>query len=157
MARISAGARPIEVPVAYRKGMAGACRRDRSSQVHTDHHSAALWLGSAAPLFDVVKRPWLRDIVQSYAPWTYAANGSQLEAHEDVDHPPHEWNGAYFKLVAACLVGLNSLEVREMAIAPITSLPDESFCDILTIFSRNVDDVYFNERGIDKADRGHPR
>jgi len=120
-------------------------------QVHTDHHSAALWLGSAAPLFDVVKRPWLRDIVQSYAPWTYAANGSQLEAHEDVDHPPHEWNGAYFKLVAACLVGLNSLEVTEMAIAPITSLPDESFCDILTIFSRNVDDVYFNERGINRA------
>ena len=75
-------------------------------RVPTDHHSAAPWLGSAAPLFDVAKRPWLRDIVQSYAPWTFAANGLQLEAHEDVDQPPNEWNGSYFKLVAACLVGL---------------------------------------------------
>jgi hypothetical protein len=52
---------------------------------------------------------------------------------------------------SACLAGLNSDQVKEVAIAPITSLPDESFCDIATIFIRNVDDVYFNDRGINRT------
>jgi hypothetical protein len=113
-------------------------------KLYTDHQSAALWVGSASILFDVVKRLWLRDIIHAYSTWTYAANGSELEENDDVDHPPCEWNDVYFKLLASCLPGLTSQEADKIAIAHITSLPGESFCDAMTTFLRNVDAVYFN-------------
>ena len=41
---------------------------------YTDHQAAALWLGNAASIFDVMKRPWLRDAANAYANWTAIAN-----------------------------------------------------------------------------------
>jgi hypothetical protein len=78
---------------------------DRKPELYTDHQVAALWLGNAAEIFDVVKRPWLRDVVKAYSTWTTVANGSELDETEDVDRTPHEWNEAYFKLLAHCLPG----------------------------------------------------
>ena len=122
-----------------------------NQQAHMDHQSAALWLAGAGSLFDVTKTPWLRDVLRAYASWTFAANGSELEVHDDVHHPPREWNEAYFKLAAACIVGASSDEVRRTVITPITSLPDDSFCEIAAILLRNFDDVYFNGRGITRS------
>jgi hypothetical protein len=68
--------------------------------LYADHQAAALWLTSAATLFDVAKRSWLRDIVEAYRVWTFAANRSELEADEETDHRPREWNEAFFKLLA---------------------------------------------------------
>lgn len=82
-------------------------------------------MGGASSLFDVVNRPWLRDIIHAYTTWTYTANGSELETNDDVEYPPREWNDVYFKLLAWCLPGLTSQQIDEMALAHITSLPDE--------------------------------
>ncbi|MGH9680005.1 MAG: ATP-binding protein, partial [Candidatus Acidiferrales bacterium] len=125
--------------------------------VYTDHQSAALWVGGASSLFDVANRPWLRDIIHAYMTWTYLANGSELEENDDVEHPPREWNDVYFKLLAWCLPGLTSQQADEIAVAHITSLPDESFCDATTAFLRNVDTVYFNDHGLPEAQAVHIR
>jgi len=113
--------------------------------VYTDHQAAALWLGSAASLFDVNKRPWLLDIVKMYGASTYIANGSELEDDDDTDHRPTEWNSSFFKLLAYCLPGLTSAQIDETVILPITHLPDQAFFDVMTSFLREVDAVYFND------------
>jgi hypothetical protein len=114
-------------------------------ELYADHQAAALWLGGAANLFDVAKRPWLRNIVKAYGVWTFAANGSELEEDEDTDHPPTEWNDAFFKVLAYCLPGLTAAQVDDVALAPITGLPERAFFDVIGGFLRNVDAVYFND------------
>ena len=89
-------------------------------------------------------QPWLREVVRTYGPWTAAANGAGLDAHEEVTDPPRELNNAYFDLLVHCLPGFASTEVDELALAPISSLPDEPFFDVMTQFLRSVDAVYFN-------------
>jgi hypothetical protein len=126
-------------------------------KLYTDHQSAALWVGSASSLFDVAKRPWFRDIIYTYASWTYVTNGSELERNEDVDHSPREWNDVYFKLLAWCLPGLTLQQADEIALTHLTSLPDESFCDAATTFLRNIDTVYFDEHGLPEAQAVHIR
>ena len=112
--------------------------------VRIDHQGAALWLTGAAYLFEVAKRPWLRCIVEAYSGWTFVANGSELEEDEDTDHRTTEWNNAFFKLLAHCLPGLTSSQIEEIALTPITNLPDGAFFDIASAFLPEVDDVYFN-------------
>jgi hypothetical protein len=114
------------------------------ADVRSDHQGAALWLGGAASLFDVAKRPWLRDIVKVYGGWTFVANGSELEKDEDTDRGLTEWNNAFFKLFAYCLSGLTSAQVEEVALAPIAGLPDGAFFDVTSAFLPEVDGVYFN-------------
>ena len=120
----------------------------RRKEEYTDHQAAALWLGAAAGLADVAKRPWLRELARAYGPWTATANGAGLSAGEDVAHKPSEWNAAYFDLVAKCLPGAAPSEVDDLALGPITTLPDEAFLDAIELFLRSVDDIYFNENTI---------
>jgi hypothetical protein len=112
----------------------------------THHHSAALWLSGAAALFDVAKRPWLRDIVKSYASWTRIMNGAEFEEDEELDSPPREWNMAYFRLLAYCLPGLTSEQIEEIALTPISETAERAFLEITTTFLGDVDAVYFNDR-----------
>lgn len=140
----------------------GEGRRERRAEnakpeLYTDHKAAALWLGNAASVFDVAKRPWLRDIIKAYSAWTNAANGSELSEDDDADNLPREWNDAYYKLLACCLPGLTSERVDEMAVAPITRLPEEAFLDVMTVFLRSVDVVYFNDGGLQEAQAVHIR
>jgi hypothetical protein len=125
--------------------------------VYVDHQAAALWLGSAASLFSVSRRPWLRDIIKTYGSWTYLANGSELEAGEDSDRGPTEWNSAFFKLLACALPGLTLQQIDEIALGPITNLPDQAFFDIATSFLREVDTVYFNNEVLEDAQALHVR
>jgi hypothetical protein len=115
---------------------------------YADHQAAAVWLVQCQSLVDMDKRPWLRETVQTYARWTAAANGAGLDASEEVDHLPWEWNNAYFALLAHCLPGLVLPEIEQLALVPISSLPDKSFFDVIPQFLRNVDAVYFNDRGL---------
>jgi hypothetical protein len=124
---------------------------DTRPELYTDHQAAALWLGKAANIFDVVNRPWLRDIVKAYSAWTSVANGSELEEGDDADRTPHEWNYAYFNLLAHCLPGLTTAQIDEVALAPILGLPEEAFLDVVTIFLRSVDEVYFSDIGLQEA------
>jgi hypothetical protein len=131
--------------------------QSREPDVYTDHQAAALWLANTASLFDVTKRPWLRDIVKTYTQWTTTANGSELDDDEDVDRPPREWNDAFFKLLAYCLPGLTLSGVDQIALAPVIGLPDEAFLDVTTAFLRNVDIVYFNDGTLPEAQAAHVR
>ena len=117
-------------------------------ETYADHQGAALWLGGAASLFNVAKYPWLRDIVKAYGEWTFIANGSELENDEDIDHRPMEWSDAFFKLLAYCLPGLTSAQIDEVALTPITRLPERAFFDVTAGFLRNFDAVYFNDSAI---------
>jgi hypothetical protein len=121
--------------------------RSRPEQ-YADHQAAAVWLSQCRSFVDVVKRPWLRDMARAYASWTAEANGAGLDATEDVENPPREWNDAYFDLLAHCLTGLTLSEIEQLALAPITSLPERSFFDVMTNFLRSVDVVYFNAHSL---------
>ena len=122
--------------------------RTPHSDEYVDHRQAALWLRNASGLFNVSVRPWLRDVALTYAEWTAVANGSELDRISNVEDKPEEWNGAYFNLLAYCLPGMGPREVDELALKPITSLPDESFFDAVTSFLRSVDKVHFDDRGL---------
>ncbi len=120
----------------------------RQPDEYPDDQAAALWLRGARSLIDLTKRPWLRDLARSYAPWTATANGAGLNTNKEVANPPREWNETYFELLAHCLPGLASPEIEQLALTPIGSLPDKPFFDVITQFLRSVDDVYFNDRSL---------
>ncbi len=125
--------------------------RSRSRpEEYADHQAAAVWLSQCRSLVDMVKRPWLRDMARAYASWTAEVNGVRLDASEEVENPPREWNDAYFELLAHCLPGLALPEIEQLALIPISSLPDRSFFDVLPPFLRTVDIVYFNDRALDE-------
>jgi hypothetical protein len=126
-------------------------------EMYADHQTAALWLAGTSSLFDVAKRPWLRDIVKAYGPWTFVANGSELEKGDDANRVPKEWNNAFFTLLACCMHGLTSAQIDEVALAPITSFPDEAFCDVTTTFLIGVDNIYFNDLALQDAQALHVR
>lgn len=94
---------PLERQAAYPRHHFGGRTERREDygnardELYTDHQAAALWLGKAAKIFDVLRRPWLRDIVKAYSAGTSVANGSELDEGEDADRTPHEWNYAYFE------------------------------------------------------------
>lgn len=132
-------------------------KKEITPELYTDHHAAALWLGKAAGIFDISKRPWLRDIVDAYGAWTSVANGSELEDGEDADRTPHEWNDAYFGLLAHCLPGLTIAEIDAIGLDAVLRLPDDAFLDVMTIFLRKVDAVYFSDFGMQEAQAVHIR
>ena len=141
---------------------AGRSRRerredDKTPELYTDHQAAALWLGKAGSIFDVAKRPWLRDIVRAYSGWTSVANGSELEQDEDAERTPDQWNEAYFGLLAHCLPGLTIGEIDAMGLDSIMALPGEAFMDVLAIFVRKVDTVYFSDAGLWESQAVHIR
>jgi hypothetical protein len=73
--------------------------------IYADDQAAALWLAAASSLFDVVKRPWLRDMVKAYGAWTFVANGSELDTGDDVESGDREWNEVFSDSShIACLV-----------------------------------------------------
>ncbi len=116
------------------------------------HQDAGSWLSSASSLFDVASRPWLRKLADAYKEWTAVANGSGLERGVQIGNRLGRWNSAYFDLVARCLPGMEPKEVDRLALTPIRSLPDESFFRVVRLFLRSIDEVYFNNRGLGKAE-----
>jgi hypothetical protein len=119
---------------------------------YVDYRSAAHWLRMLRPLFDVTKRGWLRELARRFASWTADANGLGLAPDEDLAHSPSEWNEVYFDLVTHCLSNSSAHEVDELALSPITQLPDEPFFDVTTTFLRSVDEIYFNNHGLEDAE-----
>lgn len=110
---------------------------------HVDHQAAALWLRQVRALSHDDTRPWLSEIVKAYMPWTALANGTNLDDGDETDHPPSEWNDAFFAVVARCVVGLSTHEATELAVRHIVALPDRSFYNVLVDFLRSIDAVYF--------------
>ena len=122
------------------------------AEYYIDHQGAAHWLKAMAVLFDVSKRPWLKNVCESYSTWTAEANGKGLDQYEEVSQPPWEWNEVYFDLLARCLVGFESAAIDEVALLPIKTLPDRSFFDVIARFIRSVDAVFFGGGELDAAE-----
>jgi hypothetical protein len=131
--------------------------RPPEPEVRTDHHSAALWLMGAAGVFDVAKRPWLRDVVTAYASWTRIMNGSGLDEEDELESPPREWNAAYFKLLTYCLPGLTSAQIDEIALTPIVDTEERAFLEITVTFLRDADVLYFNDLTLEQELAVHIR
>ncbi len=117
---------------------------------YVDHHSASIWLTNAMRTLDVGQQPWLKDVAQTYADWTAIANGAELDGNADGESAPGEWNAEYFGLLARCLPHLTRAQVEELALARICSLPDQAFFDVIALFVRSVDEVYFGEHGLNE-------
>jgi hypothetical protein len=109
---------------------------------HVNHQAAALWLRQVREVDDAA-RLWISELVKTYMPWTIRANGAELDDGDETDHPPTEWNDAFFVLAARCMVGLSFDDAAAMAVTPITTLPDKHFFDVLADFQRGIDSVYF--------------
>ncbi len=137
----------IRIPVRSEWEDAVAPERPRPDE-YVDHQAAALWLAQITNLAEVIKRPLVQGIARSYASWTAEANGAGLDEEEEVSHPPREWNRAYFDLLAHCLPELALQEVEQLVLTPICSIPDEPFFDIIAVFLRSVDAVFFNDGGL---------
>ena len=67
------------------------------------------------------------------------------------------WNNAFFKLLACCLPGLTSAQIDEVALSPISKLPDGAFFDVTSAFLPEVDGVYFNDLTLQDAQAVHVR
>jgi hypothetical protein len=141
--------RPIRLRGGHVEREEPARSRSRPEE-YADHQAAAVWLTQCRSLVDMVRRPWFREIVRTYAGWTAQANGAGLDATDDVENPPREWNHAYFDLLAHCLPGLAAPEIDQLALKPICTLPDRSILDVLPDFLRSLDVVYFNHRSIEE-------
>lgn len=119
--------------------------------IYVDHQAAALWLNGISSLFDVAENPWLSEIAVRYMSWTAGANGTGLEAHEEITNTPHEWNDVFVHLLAISLPDMTMPEINELFVDPIRSLPDEPFFDILAPLLRRIDEVYFNATVLDES------
>jgi hypothetical protein len=149
---------PVETPRLRRRLriQGGKVQRDEPTrsrsrpEQYADNQAAGLWLTQFRGLVDVGTRPWLRDLVRVYGSWTAGANGAGVDPTDDVENPPREWNNAYFDLLAHCLPGLALPEINQLALESICALPDRCFFDILPIFLRTVDFIYFNHRALEE-------
>lgn len=117
----------------------------------TDHQAAALWLSGTSRLIETQAPLWLRGLVWTYASWTLVANGQAMGADMEISDMAHEWNHAYFGLLAHCLPGAGLGEIETRVLAPIGSLPDEPFFEVLTTLLREIDDLYFNKGIIEEG------
>lgn len=114
-----------------------------SPAAHANYQAAALWLREVRGLPTDSLRPWLIEVVKTYMSWTMLANGADLDNGDESDHPPSEWNNAFFAAVARCAEGLSSDNVSEIAVRHIVGLPERNFYDVLVDFLRSIDVVYF--------------
>ena len=114
-----------------------------------ESHGPAIWLKSIESLFNVTKHPWLRAVESGYRDWTATANGAGIEKDEQISGEPTSWNEQYFRLAAACLVGLSPDEAEQLIRSHLGELPDETLFDNIHIFLMAVDEVFFNKNAIE--------
>lgn len=116
---------------------------------HTDSQGAGLWLKSIEELLDTPSLPWLRPLVDAYKRWTRIANGSGFDPDERMQGEPEGWNEAFFRVVPLCLVAAGEEEVDQILSDHFSDLPEESFYDLMALFQKNVDLIYFNGKLLD--------
>jgi hypothetical protein len=116
---------------------------------HTDSQGAGLWLKSIEELLDTPAVPWLRTLVDAYKGWTRTANGAGFDPDERMRGEPEGWNEAFFRVVPLCLVGASEREVEQILSDHFSDIPEESFFELMALFQKNVDLIYFNGKLLD--------
>lgn len=117
---------------------------------HTDSQGAGLWLKSIEKLLDLPALSWLQALVDAYEEWTRVANGAGFDPDERIEGEPEEWNQAFFRVLPLCLVVAKEEQVEKSLSEHFADVPEESFFDLLALVQRNVDQVYFNARLLDR-------
>lgn len=112
-----------------------------------DHQTAALWLSALQSRAEADK-PWMAAIENSYASWTYKANGAGMPEDEKAPDGPKEWNAAFFSVVAANFRG-KSLHEIEPVLRPLFGLSDERFFDLTETVVHMIDALYFDEKALE--------
>ncbi|MBC3910959.1 ATP-binding protein [Undibacterium umbellatum] len=112
--------------------------------LHVDCSAAALWLKQFSDSSDLKTRLWLPDIVQKYMSWTFHVNGAGLDLNDELDEVSHNWNNVFFPLISRCIEKLPFEEISTAVLIPITSLPDKHFFDLVPVFLRSIDELYFS-------------
>jgi hypothetical protein len=121
---------------------------DPPSATFFDDQCGAMWISGVRELAPGEETQWVVVMLEALALWTWRANGSGLRADEEPSERSHEWNDAYFDLMAYRLLDRHAEDLESFAVAPLCALPEERFLDVTTTFLRAVDDVYFNDRGL---------
>lgn len=114
------------------------------AEIYVDGQAAALWLGAIQKLSGFASMAWVRSLLLAYSEFSARQNGLGMQPDQELSKSPYEWNNQYYELLAKSLVGLTLPEVERLALEKITALPDEPFFDVLQIFLRAVDVVYFS-------------
>lgn len=110
----------------------------------TDSQMAAAWLKAVGSGSHPVITKWLPDIVAQYAQWTAIANGLGLDAGDDLDHLPSEWNYQFFQLVARVMMEGTPARFDQL-MSLLNGLPDSSFARTADIVLHASDVWYFNQ------------
>lgn len=114
------------------------------AEIYVDDQAAALWLGAIQKLPGFASMAWVRSLLLAYSEFSARQNGLGMQPDEELSKSPFDWNAQYYELLAKALVGLTLPEVERLALKKITALPDEPFFDVLQVFLRAVDVVYFS-------------
>jgi hypothetical protein len=112
--------------------------------------SAALWLRQLTRGSEQQRPDWLPAFVGAYAEWTARANGAGYEPRTEIDSRLDEWNSIFFRLFARTLPGWNP-DQASAEVARAIAVPDESFFDIAEKLVPALDELYFNDLGLDLA------
>lgn len=116
---------------------------EEPSIIHADSRAAAQWLKMIeAGAKGVIE--WRKEVAAAYLDWTMRMNGLGLPAEAEIDREPMEWNFQYFVLFAERLLDAPQAQF-EGDLALVTSLPDDSFCDVAPSIIQAADALYFND------------
>lgn len=133
------------IRLGHTQSTAPVTRREVSRRF-VDHQSAALWLSSLwSPA--VADAAWMMSVEETYASWTFAANGYGLDECDEVNEAPAEWNAAFFSVMTSNF-RLRSPEEIHSSLEPLFALPDEPFFDLMPTVLFKIDALYFDEGAI---------
>lgn len=109
---------------------------------------SALWLRQLTRSSDQQVPDWLSVFVDAYADWTARANGAGYEPWAEIDNRLDEWNSVFFRLLARTLPGRDP-DQASAEVARAVAVPDESFFDIAENLVPALDELHFNDLGLD--------
>ena len=151
---------PHEAPVRKRYSLRFAevdeASEEEPSDTFFDDQCGALWLQAIRGI-STSQADWVVPMLDGLAAWTWRANGAGLSPDEEPSERSHEWNDAYFDLMAQLLPARSSENIDASLLTPICELPDDQFIGVATTFLGAVDDAFFNDRPIDTSLAVHIR
>ncbi len=139
-------------------GAGGSSRRGAAIRAgFVDQQAAALWLDAIRELFDAVAHPWMRDLAEAYAPWTWEANGHGGGDDEDYSEHPDEWNNVFLELLGRLGPALQAPDMDRLALEPLVELSDRAFLRAVPSFLYGVHYAHFGDGGLAAAEAARIR